>query len=149
MNLRQAVFRVWFRLTRSMTLGVRGIVENEAGQVLLVRHTYVEGLFLPGGGVERGEPALEALTRELIEEAGVELEAPPDLIGIFSNHRVFRNDHVLLYRIKTWRSVNATSRGEIAEIVWVDPSELPEDATSGTKRRLSAVYGGAPAGLYW
>jgi len=149
MNLRQAAFRAWFRLTRPMTLGVRGIVENEAGQVLLVRHTYVAGLFLPGGGVERGEPALEALTRELVEEAGVEVEDSPELLGIFSNHRVFRNDHVLLYRIKAWRPVSATSRGEIAEIVWADPSELPDDTTSGTRRRLEAVYHGAPAGLYW
>ncbi|MEM9842987.1 MAG: NUDIX domain-containing protein, partial [Pseudomonadota bacterium] len=37
-----------------MTLGVRAIVENAEGQVLLVRHTYTPGLYLPGGGVERG-----------------------------------------------------------------------------------------------
>ncbi len=132
-----------------MTLGVRAIVENDQGEVLLVRHTYVEGLFLPGGGVERGEPAEEALARELVEEAGVEMTDRAELLGIFSNHRVFPNDHVLLYRVRGWRGVPATNRGEIAEIVWSDPLDLPDDATAGTQRRLSAVYGKGPAGLYW
>ena len=149
MSVRQTLFRTWFRLSRPMTLGVRAIVENEAGEVLLVRHTYVDGLFLPGGGVERGEPAEEALGRELVEEAGVEMTQSAQLIGIFSNHRVFRNDHVLLYRVVNWRPVTATSRGEIAEIVWSKPLDLPGDATAGTRRRLTAEYGDEPAGLYW
>ncbi len=149
MSLRQAAFRTWFRLSRPMTLGVRAIVENSAGQVLLVRHTYVDGLFLPGGGVERAEPAEQALGRELVEEAGVEMVAAPKLLGIFSNHRVFANDHVLLYRVEAWRSVLATNRGEIAEIVWCDPLVPPSDTTPGTCRRLAAEYANAPAGLYW
>jgi len=132
-----------------MTLGVRAIVENGAGEVLLVRHTYVDGLFLPGGGVERGEPAEDALKRELVEEAGVDMVEAPELLGIFSNHRVFPNDHVLLYRSTEWQSVPATSRGEIAELVWTNPRDLPEDATPGTMRRLLAVYSDGPAGLYW
>ncbi|MEO9968779.1 MAG: NUDIX domain-containing protein [Hyphomonadaceae bacterium] len=149
MDLRKAAFRAWFRISRPMRLGVRAIVENDAGKVLLVRHTYVRGLFLPGGGVERGEPAQDALMRELVEEAGVELAGAPELLGIYSNHRVFRNDHVLLYRIRNWRAVEATSRGEIAEIIWTDPLALPSDATPGTKRRLAAVFGGGDASLYW
>jgi len=81
-----------------MTLGVRGVVENEVGEVLFVRHTYTKGWFLPGGGVERGETTDLALRRELEEEGGVRVTAAPELIGIYSNHRIFRNDHVLLYR---------------------------------------------------
>lgn len=149
MGLRQAVFRTWFRVSRPVTLGVRAIVENDAGQVLLVRHTYVSGLFLPGGGVERGEPAGDALARELVEEAGVKMADTPELLGIFSNHHVFRNDHVVLYRVRDWLEVPATSRGEIAEIVWSDPLGLPADATPGTKRRLARVFGEAEPSSYW
>lgn len=149
MNLRTEAFKLWFRVSRAMTLGVRAIVEDEAGRVLLVRHTYVGGLFLPGGGVEHGEPAETALERELVEEAGIHMHERAALLGMFSNHAVFRNDHVLLYHVKHWRQGEATSRGEISETVWVDPRRPPDDATPGTLRRLAAVYDGEVPGLHW
>ncbi len=132
-----------------MTLGVRGVVTDGEGRVLLVRHTYVDGLFLPGGGVERGEPAQEALRRELAEEAGVGLAAPGELIGIYSNHVSFRNDHVLLYRVTDWQPVPPDNGGEIAEIAWCDPRFPPGDATAGTARRLAELFGGGERSDFW
>ena len=150
-SVRTRIFQTWFRLSRPMTLGVRGVVENELGEVLLVRHTYTKGLFFPGGGVERGETSGQALYRELAEEAGVRPAAEPEMIGIFSNHRVFRNDHVVLYRIRSgsWVRCDTDSAGEISEIVWANPVSPPEDVTPGTKRRLLQLYAGGPDDGYW
>lgn len=148
-RLRTRVFQSWFRISRPMTLGVRGLIVREDGRILLIRHTYTEGWFFPGGGVEKAEPALEALRRELVEEAGVHLESRPDLIGFFSNHTAFPNDHVLLYQVMQWRQGEATSQGEIAESRWVDPADPPEGVTPGTARRLSEFLTGAPAGDFW
>jgi hypothetical protein len=69
-RIRTRVFQSWFRLSRPMTLGVRGVVENEAGKVFMIRHTYTPGWYLPGGGVEKAETCLESLERELLEEGG-------------------------------------------------------------------------------
>ncbi|MEM8635159.1 MAG: NUDIX domain-containing protein [Pseudomonadota bacterium] len=132
-----------------MTLGVRAIVENTDGKIVLVRHTYTPGLYLPGGGVERDEPALTALERELVEEAGIELSAIAELIGIFSNHAIMRNDHVLLYKAQDWRSVPIVDRGEIAEVIWADPLSPPSDITPATRRRLAEVYLGEAQSAYW
>jgi len=43
-----------------MTLGVRGVAIDSAGRVLLVKHTYLHGWWLPGGGVERGQTCEDA-----------------------------------------------------------------------------------------
>jgi hypothetical protein len=58
------------RLTRGKTLGVRAVAVDGDGRVLLVRHTYLAGWWLPGGGVDKGETTQAAVVRELREEAG-------------------------------------------------------------------------------
>lgn len=141
----QPLFRVYARISRGMTLGVRGAVVNAAGEVLMVEHTYVHGWHLPGGGVEIGETAEAAVARELVEEAGVRITGPPTLVAIHANLGRFRGDHVLLYRIDAWESCPATSRGEIHRIGWFKPDALPEGTTAPTRRRIAAELGLAPA----
>lgn len=150
-RIRTRLFQSWFRFSRPMTLGVRAAVENEAGQVFMVRHTYVKGWYMPGGGVERGEPALDALQRELVEEGGIRLTSKPQLVSIYSNHHNFPNDHVLFYRARwgSWEKVSATSLGEIAETAWVDPNTPPEGINKGTQMRFEELYGGMPISPYW
>ncbi len=150
-TIRTRFFQSWFRMTRSMTLGVRAAVENERGEILMVKHTYIAGWHLPGGGVEKGEPAIQALTRELAEEGGVKLGGTPLLFGVYSNHKVFRNDHVLLYRVPPgfWTETEAQHGREIAESRWFDPLSPPDGTTPGTRRRLAELYQGRTSEPYW
>ncbi len=143
------LFRVYARATRGLTLGVRGLVVDDEGRVLLIEHTYVPGWHLPGGGVERGETAHAALARELVEEAGVEMIGPARLVSVHDNHARFRGDHVLLYRIGDWRAVAATSRGEIARIGWFAPGDLPPETTGPTRQRIAEALDGADTDLRW
>ena len=150
-TLRTLAFQAWFRISRTMTLGVRAAVENVDGHVFMVRHTYINGWFMPGGGIEKDEPALEALRRELIEEGGIRLIAEPKVFGFYSNHHHFRNDHVLLYHVPwgSWEKVAATSTGEISETAWVNPHAPPAGVTAGNLRRLEELYRGAPVSPWW
>ncbi len=46
---------LYFALARGMTLGVRAACFDDAGRVFLVRHSYLPGWHLPGGGLDRNE----------------------------------------------------------------------------------------------
>ena len=150
-SLRTRLFHVYARLMRPMTLGVRALVENETGDILLVRHTYIGGWHMPGGGVERAEPCEEALRREILEEGGIIMTGAPRLIGAYSNHVSFPNDHVLLYHVTPdiWQTGKATAHAEIAEARWCSPADLPDGTSPGTRLRLEEVYHGATPSPYW
>jgi ADP-ribose pyrophosphatase YjhB (NUDIX family) len=143
------LFFAWSRRSRGMTLGVRGVAVDGEGRVLLVKHTYLHGWWLPGGGVERGQTAEEALIREMAEEAGLIVDGRPDLLSVHSNERYFRGDHVLVYRIDRFRLTDRTAHGEIVDIGWFDPCALPDDTNRGTRDRLAEVFGSAPCNPAW
>lgn len=130
-------------------MGVRGFVTDAEGRVLLIEHTYVSGWHLPGGGVERGETAEEALARELVEEVGVEIVGRAELVSTHSNHAYFPNDHVLLYRVDQWTACPATQKGEIARMDWFRLDSLPEGVTAGVRRRIEEAVSGAHPSPRW
>jgi len=133
-----------------MTLGVRGIVVDAEGRVLLVRHTYTPGWHFPGGGVEKGETAVLSMQRELKEEAGIDAATNTmQLVSVHANHSFFPNDHVLVYRIDAWTQGEATSRGEIAEVRFVDPLTPPDGVSPATRRRLNEIFARADTSELW
>jgi len=149
-TFRDRIFQSYWRISRSTTLGVRGIVVDSAGRVLLLRHTYTPGWHFPGGGVENGETCALALSRELEEEAGITAESAAfELISAHANHAFFPNDHVLVYRITSWTQGKASQRGEIAETGFFNPLAPPAEVSKGTKRRLDELFGGAPRSEHW
>lgn len=149
-TLRDRAFQSFWRMRRPATLGVRGVVLDDRGRVLLVRHTYTPGWHFPGGGVERGETCAVSLRRELLEEAGVEAAAEDmHLVSVHANHAFFPNDHVLLYRIEQWARGTPLQNGEIAETGFFDPLNPPEGVSGGTNRRLTEIFGGLAASDTW
>lgn len=142
-------FHGWARLRRGTTLGVRGVVTDADGRVLLLEHTYIAGWHLPGGGVDRGETCEAAVVRELLEEAGVLAESRPVLLSVHDNSRGFPGDHVLLYRIDRWSAGAASAQGEIARTGFFDLHDLPPGVARGARARLSEVFGDAPPDPLW
>lgn len=142
-------YRVSMRMVRGLTVGVRVMVFDSQGRVLLIEHSYIPGWHMPGGGLERGESAEEAAIRELEEEAGIRATGRLTLVSVHDNRATFRGDHVLIFRLEEWIAVEPTSRGEILRREWFDPRDLPDGVTAGTRRRLSEALDGTPPHLLW
>jgi len=68
--------KAWWRLRRPVLLGCRIVAFDDAGHVLLIRHSYgSDSWTVPGGGLRRGEDPVAAAMREFAEETGCTLIA--------------------------------------------------------------------------
>ena len=145
----QRLLHRYWRFSRGVTLGVRAAV-LDGNRVFLVRHTYVAGWHLPGGGVEPGETALDALTRELREEAAIELGGAARLHGVYLNCNASDRDHVLLYVVRAFRVLSAKAPDrEIAEAGFFPLDALPDGITPATAARLDEIAEERPPAAVW
>jgi 8-oxo-dGTP pyrophosphatase MutT (NUDIX family) len=147
--LRRA-FHLYWRFARGMTLGVRAVVLDGDNRVFLVRHSYVAGWHLPGGGVEVGETFRDALARELVEEGRIELAGEPVLHGVFLNSHVSPRDHVAVYLVRHFRQDRLPlPNREIVECGFFAPNALPAETTGGTRLRIAEVLEGRAPMATW
>ena len=143
-------FHLYWRFARGMTLGVRAVVLDGDNRVFLVRHSYVAGWHLPGGGVEVGETFRDALARELVEEGRIELAGEPVLHGVFLNSHVSRRDHVAVYLVRHFRLDRLPlPNREIVECGFFEPGALPAGTTTGTRLRIAEVLEGRAPMATW
>jgi len=144
------VLHAYWRFTRALTVGVRALIFDGEGRVFLVKHSYLAGWHLPGGGVETGETLLAALERELREEGNVELTDPPTLHAVYFNRRTSRRDHVALYVVRSFRQTAPPQpNSEIVAHGFFALQELPADTSRATRERIAEVLTGrAPAELW-
>ncbi len=134
------VFHLYWRVARGMTLGVRAVVLDDDGRVFLVKHSYVSGWHLPGGGVEVGETFREALERELMEEGSIQLSGEPELRALFFNSHVSRRDHVAVYVVRQFRQAGLPEPNrEIVACDFFAVNALPAGTTAGTRLRIAEV----------
>jgi ADP-ribose pyrophosphatase YjhB (NUDIX family) len=143
--LLRRVFHFYSRFARGMTLGVRAVVLDGENRVFLVKHSYVSGWHLPGGGVETGETFLGSLKRELIEEGRIEMIGEPRLHGLFFNRRVSPRDHVAVYVVRDYRQDRTPDPNhEIVACGFFGASDLPPETTRGTRQRIAEVLENRP-----
>jgi ADP-ribose pyrophosphatase YjhB (NUDIX family) len=144
------VFHLYWRFARGTTLGARAVVLDEDNRVFLIKHSYVTGWHLPGGGVEVGETFGDALRRELMEEGRIELLGEPALHGLFHNSHVSRRDHVAVYVVRHFRQDRPPEPNrEIVASGFFETSALPAETTQGTRLRISEVLEGKTPIATW
>jgi 8-oxo-dGTP pyrophosphatase MutT (NUDIX family) len=144
------LLHAYWRLSRGLTVGVRAAIFDGEGRVFLVKHSYVSGWHLPGGGVEVGETMLAALERELCEEGNIELTEPPVLHAIYFNRRVSRRDQIALYIVRSFRQIGPPQPNrEIVAHGFYATDALPADTGRATRERIAEVLTGRAAAEIW
>jgi 8-oxo-dGTP pyrophosphatase MutT (NUDIX family) len=82
-KIKYGVARTIWRVIKPITAGSRILLIKD-NKVVLVKHTYQKELYLPGGGVKRGETFEQAIRRELMEELGGQLSVIK-FFGVYNN----------------------------------------------------------------
>jgi ADP-ribose pyrophosphatase YjhB (NUDIX family) len=138
--------RLYFRIRRPRTLGVRAIVRDPAGRIALVRHTYADPWYLPGGGVKRGEGFDAALHRELREELGLADAAIERVLGVYHSRREGKDDRIVIFVASIDAAqaarLTAADRMEIEQAGWFALDALPQGVSDATLRRIAEFRAG-------
>ncbi len=146
----RALFHAYWRFSRGLTIGVRGLVLDGDERVFLVKHSYISGWHLPGGGVEQGETLVAALARELREEGNIELIGAPVLHSIYFNRRMSSRDHVALYVVRSFQQPSPPRPNhEIIAHGFFPRQNLPADTSRATRERIAEVITGRTAAQIW
>ena len=134
-----------------LTFGVRLAAFDPDGRIFLVRHSYLPGWHLPGGGIDRGETARAAALREAREEGGIECDAAPDFFHLYHHATTGRHDHIALFAVRDARQrAGWSARGaEILEAAFFAPETPPDTTTPATRIRLAELRGDIPPSDSW
>ena len=140
----------YWRFSRGLTLGVRAVVLDGQGRVFLIKHSYVDGWHLPGGGVEAGETLLAGAGARTARGGQHRADR-----AAAAARRVFpadlsRRDHVAVYVVRDFRQTAPPEPNrEIVAHGFFPLDALPEDTTAGTRARIAEVLSGKPAAERW
>jgi 8-oxo-dGTP pyrophosphatase MutT (NUDIX family) len=132
--------RLYWRLRRPTTFGVRAVVRGQDERILLVKHTYDRYWYLPGGGRKKHEDPQAAIARELREELGIRNGLIERKLSTYFSEFEGKRDTVDVFVVSAG-DIDRLQRLEISEAQWFDPRALPPDVSPATRRRIEECLG--------
>lgn len=127
----------WRRIVRRPLQGVSVIVTNEAGWLLLVRHSYGRPAWsLPGGGIGRGEHPAQTAHRELREELGSE-PSELELVTVIEDRISGAPHSAHIFAARLVGAICPDGR-EVIAAEFFAIENLPEDLSPLARRNLAA-----------
>lgn len=108
------------------TVVVGCLVRNDNNEVLLVRHLK-RGWEIPQGRVEEGENLVDALNREVMEEAGIEIEVGP-LAAVWS--MISQPSALIFAFLCNYVSGEPSGSGDCTDACWFSEEDALEKVSS-------------------
>ena len=148
----EAAYRLRLRLLRLTglpTSGVKVMLFNQDGELLLIRNSYGRRdlWVFPGGGIARGEPAEAAARREVREEVGCEA-ANLRYLSTHLSADEGKRDTIHLFAADAVGAV-VTDGVEVAEARFFPLDALPPSISDAALRRISEYRGEEEARGAW
>lgn len=137
-NLPHRLWRLYWKIRKPRTLGVKALLTNPAGDILLVRTSYEAYWALPGGGVDKYEHPADAILRELREEARFDSDTirSMQIGGIYTNAAQGKSDTIILYEIAVTSGGEVQPQAEVSEAGFFPTDRLPPATSPATRRRI-------------
>lgn len=131
----------------SMVPSVNVVIENDAGEILMIQRSDNGNWAVPGGAIDLGESMSQAAVRETKEETGIDCEIL-DIIGIYTDpkHIIFYTSNgearqefsILLRRRATGGQMTTSS--ESTKVHWVPQAEISHLQMDRSMQRRIAHY---------
>ena len=122
---------------------VGAFVRDDAGRLLFLRRAVdpAKGkLGVPGGFIDLGESAEDALRREVREETGLELD-DVKFVGSWPNRYLFRDIEYpvldLYFAARARTTTIVADASEVTSTCWLSPTELADDEIAFPSLRLA------------
>jgi ADP-ribose pyrophosphatase YjhB (NUDIX family) len=144
-----AVRRRLLGLFRVRTRGVKVMLFNADGELLLIRNSYGDrSLFLlPGGGIGRKEEPEAAAAREIREELNIDAR-DLTLVATYESNAEGKRDTIHLFKA-TAHGAATPDHTEIEEARFFPVHALPEKVSPATRRRIAEIRGERPIEGRW
>lgn len=114
-------------------VSLKALIQNDKGEVLSVKEGETQWS-LPGGGIEHGETAHEALARELYEEVLIDTSFTEEIIAMETNYLPEKEAWLMwvVYRVKV-ESLNPGRGLDAIDVTWLKPEEYKDIPGKGSR----------------
>lgn len=135
LTLARKLQEIYWKIFKPKRSGAQVII-YEDNSIILVKHSYTDSWYFPGGGKKKNETFKETAKREAFEEIGIKVKNLR-LFGEYQNTKEGKRDTIKVYLCRQKFDLSEVKKDrETNEVKIFNLNNLPTDMSPGTGRRI-------------